>query len=366
MNAKRFLTFVCACSTALLLLSPVEAAAQRGGGNHGGGGGHATPSHPSGGGGRGPGPGGHPSGGHPGYPGGSYYRPYYGGYHGYYGYYRPYYSPFFYNGFYASFYYGLGWYPSYWSYASGYPWGYYGAYGYPCCGYSYPGYAYGAWSSARLEMKPRDAQVFVDGYYVGTVDSFDGVFQRLDIPAGQHDLTVYMPGYRTWKEQVMFQPGNGYHFKGDLEPLPPGAAPDPRPQPTAPPPGQNNNSGAPAGNYGPPNENPNGGGNYVYPQGPYRQPPPPPDNGGRTQPMHGNESGNFGTLNLRVQPLDASVQIDGERWDSPEGGSRLIVQLAAGPHRIEVRKDGFRPYSTTIQVRPGEQQALNVVLPQQD
>jgi len=59
----------------------------------------------------------------------------------------------------------------------------------------------------------------------------------------------------------------------------------------------------------------------------------------------------------------AVVQIDGERWDSPEGGSRLIVQLAAGQHRIEVRKDGFRPYSTTITIRSGEPQALNVVLP---
>jgi len=78
------------------------------------------------------------------------------------------------------------------------------------------------------------------------------------------------------------------------------------------------------------------------------------------------ESAGFGTLNLRVQPGDATVQIDGERWDSPEGGSRLVVQLAAGPHRIDVRKDGYRPYSTTIQIRPGEPQTINVSLPRQD
>ena len=77
----------------------------------------------------------------------------------------------------------------------------------------------------------------------------------------------------------------------------------------------------------------------------------------------GPDSNAFGTLNIRVQPGDAVVVIDGERWDSPEGGSRLIVQLAAGSHRIEVRKDGFKPYTGTIQIRPGEPQSLNISLP---
>jgi hypothetical protein len=74
----------------------------------------------------------------------------------------------------------------------------------------------------------------------------------------------------------------------------------------------------------------------------------------------------FGTLNIRVQPGDAVVQIDGEKWDSPEGGSRLSVQLSGGQHRIEVRKDGFRPYSTTVQIRPGDDQSLNISLPRQE
>ena len=71
----------------------------------------------------------------------------------------------------------------------------------------------------------------------------------------------------------------------------------------------------------------------------------------------------FGTLNIRVQPGDAVVVIDGERWDSPAGGSRLAVQLPAGSHRVEVRKDGFKPYTSSVQIRSGETQALNVSLP---
>jgi len=344
-NPKRFLIFVCACSMSMLLW-PSDAAAQR----RGSGGTRTAPARPSDhavqrGGGNPP-----PSRGV--YGGGNYYRPYYS-YRPYF--YRPFfYSPYFYNGFYASFYYGLGWYPYYsgFGYGYGYPYGY--QYGYP---YGYPyRYGYGAWSSARIEVKPRDAQVYVDGYFVGIVDQFDGVFQRLDVPAGGHEIAIYLPGYRTYRERTYFQPGESYHYKANLEPLAPGAPPEPKPQPSA----------------TPPQNQPYGGG--MYPEGPYRQPPPPPDSGepGRTQPMPERpgraprgESAGFGTLNLRVQPADATVQIDGERWDSPEGGSRLVVQLAAGPHRIDVRKDGFRPYSTTIQIRPGEPQSLNISLPQQ-
>jgi hypothetical protein len=72
----------------------------------------------------------------------------------------------------------------------------------------------------------------------------------------------------------------------------------------------------------------------------------------------------FGTLALRVQPADAEVLIDGERWDSPDGGSRLLVELSEGSHRVEVRKPGFRTYSTTITIRRGQTEPLNVSLGQ--
>jgi hypothetical protein len=393
-TAKRFLIFVCACSMAVLLW-PSDALAQRGGGGGGGGGGRGGGGSPPAG--RGGGPsggggyrGGNPSGGHGGggyqggyqggYRGGNYYRPgYYRPY--YYPYYRPYYySPYFYNGFYTSFYFGVGWYPYYANFGYGYPYysayayGYpYGAYGSPYAyggGYSYPGYAYAPWSSARIEVRPRDAQVYVDGNFVGLVDEFDGVFQRLDVPAGEHEIAIYMPGYHTYSERTLFRPGESYHYKSVLEPLPPGAPPEPKPQPqqhnsgTGPDPNQQPGYGRdpygsdPSGGQPPP-----GYGNYPPPSGYGRTQPPPDRSGERNRVEVG---GGFATLSLRVQPADAVVQIDGERWDSPEGGSRLIVQLAAGQHRIEVRKDGFRPYSTTITIRPGEPQTINVVLPPQE
>ena len=65
------------------------------------------------------------------------------------------------------------------------------------------------------------------------VDQFDGVFQRLDLPTGEHEIVVYMPGHQSYRQKTLFRPGESYHFKGILEPLPPGAPEEPPPQPAA-------------------------------------------------------------------------------------------------------------------------------------
>src|SRR5262249_42752868 len=71
-----------------------------------------------------------------------------------------------------------------------YPWayggigfgGYYGFYDpgwydpYPPVYQSGGGYGYEG--ALRLKVKPREASVYVDGYFSGRVDDFDGIFQR--------------------------------------------------------------------------------------------------------------------------------------------------------------------------------------------
>ena len=69
-----------------------------------------------------------------------------------------------------------------------------------------------------------------------------------------------------------------------------------------------------------------------------------------------------GTLAIRVQPAGADVLIDGERWTSGQGDDRLIVQVSEGTHHVEIRKDGFRRFSTDVQVRRGETTPVNVSL----
>ena len=70
----------------------------------------------------------------------------------------------------------------------------------------------------------------------------------------------------------------------------------------------------------------------------------------------------FGTFELRVRPIDATVLIDGEERTVPEGQDRLFIDVAEGPHRIEVRKEGFVTYVRTVEARRGRVVTVNVSL----
>ncbi len=82
--------------------------------------------------------------------------------------------------------------------------GYYGNSGY---GYYAlpPSFAYG---SLRIVDAPRYAPVFVDGYYAGEVDDYDGIFQRLNLEPGRHlvEVDVY-PGAPPLEYEVFIEPG---------------------------------------------------------------------------------------------------------------------------------------------------------------
>ncbi len=71
----------------------------------------------------------------------------------------------------------------------------------------YPPYAYGQFydrsASLRLQVSPRETEVFIAGYYAGTVDNFDGFFQRLHLEPGEHDVTLYLAGYRTVTQKIL-------------------------------------------------------------------------------------------------------------------------------------------------------------------
>jgi len=103
-------------------------------------------------------------------------------------------------------------------------------YGYNGYGYSYgpgmysshyPTYAYPHIAGGvRLKIRPRDAQVFVDGYYAGRVDDFDGTFQSLKLEAGGHKIEVRMPGFEDLALDVHVQPGRTVTLEEFLRPRP--------------------------------------------------------------------------------------------------------------------------------------------------
>jgi len=238
-------------------------------------------------------------------------------------------------GFYDPFYWGWG--PG-WGGGWGPGWGFQGGW-FPPFG---PGWGGSVTGAARLQVTPKQAEVYVDGYLAGSVDDFDGVFQRLNVVPGEHELTIYMEGYQTFTQRVYFQPGQTIDIRERLEPLAPGETSGPRPVAAAPPPGSPGDAGGPD-----PSAAPRRG-----PWGPRRESPPVDQ-----PPMS-----SFGTLAVRVQPADATLLVDGEEWDAPEGDGPILIDLPDGAHEVEVRKEGLPTYRRMVQVRAGRTLPLNVSL----
>jgi len=138
---------------------------------------------------------------------------YYGGYYGY----RPGYRPYAFRP---------------WTRLSfgifvGYPVQY--AYSYP---YPVPVYGYGApaapvyitpsstaYGGVTLEISPRDADVYVDGQFIGQVRDFDGVGAPLNLMAGRHHVEVMAQGYEPLSFDVDVIPGQLVPYRGDMQPI---------------------------------------------------------------------------------------------------------------------------------------------------
>lgn len=229
---------------------------------------------------------------------------------------RYYYPSFYYRGFYPGYYY------------SPFFWGPFGQYPYPYPYYGRWGY-YDNTGSVRLQVTPKNAKVYIDGYFVGVVDDFDGNLQRLNVEAGEHELQIHLEGYRPFTLKVLFVRDRTLKIAHVMQPLGAGEAQAPLPAPD-----ETQRS-------------------QPYPDGSRRRPGPPPRSAQQSQ---------FGSLLLRVRPADAQVLVDGEVWTAPAGEDQFVIELAEGAHRIEVRKEGFQSYSTTVRVRRGETARLNVSL----
>jgi hypothetical protein len=229
------------------------------------------------------------------------------------------------------------------------PWFYDAQWGYPAYG-QYRRYNLEPEASVRLDVKPKQAEVYVDGYYAGIVDDFNGTFQRLRLPPGEHEIELYLDGYRTVHQKVYLTPDNTFKVKYEMERLQGGEQPEPRPQPTSPPP----QAGAPGPAQPPPYGGPGRGPSTR------RAPQPPPQQGPPRDPRA--QMSAYGTLAVRVQPGDADVMVDGERWAGPQGQERLLIEVPEGRHTVEIRKSGYRSYTTEVDVRRGETTPLNVSL----
>lgn len=211
----------------------------------------------------------------------------------------------------------------------------------------YPAYRYAfAEADLRLKVKPKDASVYVDGYFAGKVEDYDGAFERLHVEPGQHEIIVYLDGYHSLHQRLYLGPNSTRKIEGTLEKMAPGEPVEPLPQPSMLPNRLDPGAGRPP----------------IVGRGAARRPPqPPPTDRGRQQPSP--NASRFGTISVQVQPSGATVFVDGERWTGPvNADERLIIQVAEGRHHVEVEHDGYERFVTEIDVRGSDTAPLNISL----
>jgi PEGA domain len=192
-------------------------------------------------------------------------------------------------------------------------------------------------AEVRLQVEPEeaeDAAVYVDGFYAGIVDDFNGVFQSLPLTPGGHTVVLYLEAYRTVRHNFYLSPGASFKLRATMERLAAGERSEPPELAPALP---------------------------APPTGTYRTPATTGRTAVRPPAVRPAEAVGFGTLDIFVQPASAEIAIDGQRWVTSDEG-HFMVQVPVGKHRVEVKKSGYRQFTTEIEVGEGEMVPLNVSL----
>jgi hypothetical protein len=178
-------------------------------------------------------------------------------------------------------------------------------------------------------VDPEKTRVYVDGYYAGIVDDFDGILQRLNVPPGRHDITLKLEGYRTqhFKVYVPVDDTIKIHYdmvRGSGEAT------------------SEQFAGPPDADYA-----------RVRDMSDDDRRRGDDDGYGRDDDYdrRRDDDGDSGSVRLSVSPRDASVYVDGEFRGS--GRQANTLRLRPGRHRIEVVRPGFRTVEREIEVERG-------------
>jgi hypothetical protein len=220
---------------------------------------------------------------------------------------------------------------SWWGYSPYYYSGYYG--------YS-PHYyrsRYRDSGAVRIQVDPEKTRVYVDGYYAGVVDDFDGLFQRLYLPPGRHEISLRLEGYRTHRFKVYVPVDQTLKIHHDMV---------------------RGDGEATEEVLGKPEDEEREDRRYG------RRDDDRDDRYGRRESDDDGDEmdrdGRRGTLSLDVQPLDATVYVDGQFRGT--GRDARHLRLPVGKHRIEVVRPGFRTVEREVEVRQGPPAELKIEL----
>ena len=262
------------------------------------------------------------------------YRPYWGGYFGAFG------------GPWSHWWWGQPW----WGFNVGlWNTGYWGAWGAP---YYAGGYYDDGRETVRVtgnlpsvietDVRPRRSTVTLNGVDVGRARDYNGTWDTLDVPVGEHVLEFSYRGYKTLRYHVTVRPGQRLVI---IEKLEKGEGLDPR------------STTAHA--------------RLVSP----RTPPPAPQTAERppsemraevrpAQPAPPAQTLRKGLLRLDVSPDDAAVYLDGEFLARADELARLhgALPVAVGRHTIEVVRPGYDSRTIELDVEEGDPAEVRVQL----
>jgi len=68
----------------------------------------------------------------------------------------------------------------------------------------------------QLDVEPRRARVYVDGWLVGVVDEFSGYYHHLDLPGGPHRIELVASDYDLLLVEVVVSPNRTTTYRGSL------------------------------------------------------------------------------------------------------------------------------------------------------
>jgi hypothetical protein len=71
-------------------------------------------------------------------------------------------------------------------------------------------------SEVRLDVNPGRAAVFLDDYYVGTVDEYYGIEHAMLVAPGKHTFKIALPGFKTFETEVNLFPRQKFALRTDL------------------------------------------------------------------------------------------------------------------------------------------------------
>ncbi len=223
----------------------------------------------------------------------------------------------------------------------------------PFYGPHYYGNYYGAYYASNagaidLNVKPKRAQVFLNGHYIGNTDKYDGFPSYLWLKRGTYEVIFYLDGHETVRKIYSPQPGvvikERFHLNAG-EAISPDKLSDP-PQSTV----------AERRTPRSPDESHPRARRRYYRVKEEAQEAPVED-----EALDIREDP--GLLNLSVTPEDASIYLDGRFLgtgaDLPR--KRGLI-LDPGDHVLEITRPGWRPKKLEFSLKEGEDLQMNVKL----